>query len=157
MFLSIHPFFYHTIIRPSNDGRIKTTRVAVFIHQTTLGKELTFALCSGGLMTENRNSGCFLISTHLSIYSFLISHLSYMSIYLSIYLSSFLSIYLSMHLHICLSIYLSIYLSIQASIYPSIYFYPSIQMCTDRSCSCRIKGTVECNRPTKRGGRKGTD
>ena len=47
----------------------KTTLVAVLIHQTTLGKELiTCALCaqvirlySGGLMTQNRNSGGFLL------------------------------------------------------------------------------------------------
>ena len=47
----------------------RKTLVAVLIHQTTLSKELiTFALCaqvirlySGGLMTENMNSGGFLI------------------------------------------------------------------------------------------------
>ena len=58
-----------SILYFQSHNKKKTTLVAVLIHQSTLGKELiTFALCaqvislfSGGLMTENRNSGGFLI------------------------------------------------------------------------------------------------
>ena len=58
-----------TILYFQIHNKQKTNLAAVLTHQTTLGKELiTFALCaqvirlySSGLMTENRNSGGFLI------------------------------------------------------------------------------------------------